>query len=252
MDKSDADMIALLKSFGYEATKIEETDEKTADFLLEHKGFKIVAELKTKGDSEGLLENENATLRGGNVHMHFDSIGRNNRFSGLTGDAVKQIRSVRTRLRADFGMVIFDMLEPYAPTKVEKMTTTLYGRKFAVPLNSKDKTGQYCYYCTNSDFYRHQADLNCVFILNKTRLQVCVNNLALNYEEFLGSGFLDHFEGKYLDPQKEIDAGTAMVIDSDVDRDDPEEVQRYLCSKYGVEAVALMDFSAAIASFRMD
>jgi hypothetical protein len=252
MNKRDTEMLSLLESLGYKAQKIKESDEKTADYLIIHNGFKVATELKTKGDSQEFINDEEKARESEEVHMHFDSTKRNNRLSALVGDAVAQIRSIKATERAEFGLAIFEMLEPYATNKVEKLINTLYGRKFAIPLNTKDKVGRYCYYCSNSEFYRHRADLNCVFVLRGSSLRICVNNLANNYKDFMSSGFLNRFEGKYLDPQKEIDEGSVMVIDSEIDRDDVEKVQQYLCGKYNVEAMALIDFPVISASARIE
>jgi hypothetical protein len=248
---NETEILEILKGLGYSAAKIEESDERSADYLIQLGDAKMVGELKTKGDSAEFLLSEERALSSGQVHLHFDSTARNNRISGIVGDAIPQIKNVMERNNADFGLAIFEMLEPYAGNKVQKLINTLYGRKFAVPLNTTEKIAKWCYYCTYSDFFRYKQVLNAAFIFFGKKLKVCVNNLAENYTKFLRSGLLDCFKNKFIDPAKEIETGEAMEVKGEVDRTDDGAIQEYFRRFYGFEAVALIDFPSITASTRI-
>jgi hypothetical protein len=246
------EFIEIFKSLGYSVEKIKETEERSADFLIKSDEVKMIGELKTKGDSVDFIEEEELALKNEPVHMHFDSTARNNRLSGIVSDAIPQIKNMKLKYRSDFGVIIFDMLEPYAGNKVQKIVNTLYGRKFAIPLNTKKETGKWCYYCTYSDFYRYRDVLNAAFIISGNKFKVCVNNIAINYTEFLSSGLLKPLNGKYNDPQREIESGEALSVVGDVDRNNDQSIQEYFKEHFQFEAVTLIDFPSITASTRID
>jgi hypothetical protein len=247
----DKEVIDILQAIGYTASKIQESDERSADFLIKAGETAMIGELKTKGDSPEFLDSEERALETGRVHMHFDSTARTNRMSGIVGDSIDQIKNMMTKYETEFGILICEMLEPYAKNKVQKLVNTLYGRKFAVPINTKEKIGKWCYYCTYSDFFRYRDVLNAAFIISGTRLKVCINSVALNYTKFIGSELLKPLGGKFNDPKREVDSGEAFEVTGDIDRASDSAIQEYFKNNFGFEAVALMDFPSITASTRV-
>lgn len=207
--------------------------KKQADFLARLSGATILIEEKTKEDDADYLEARARELEQGQVHAASLPITRNETLSGVVRSASNQLRSSST-LPHDFRLVWFTATGVNARGQYEQFIATLYGKSNILEMNASNY--RRCYYFRHADFFRRSAVLDGAVVAytdgTAIHASLCLNPLSPRYSSLRRSTVLRPFGTAIEDPLEMEAAGTALVLDSDLDRKDEASLLAYLQNKY--------------------
>ena len=243
MENLENKVIEYLKKFSVIARKIDETDEKTPDFLIEQEET-ILIELKEKSDDEKLHQRKQKKLSEGDVFEHVGSTGYRNRIAGVIGHGIEQLKAQKENTKSDFCFLFIIANGVAQGNQSEQIISTLYGRKHIIDFNSQSSEASSCYYAYHSEFFKHKDIIDGVFLITNINVVLFVNDKSPNYDVFKKSYFFSRFIGKIgifdlNDMQNEQDV---MIVDCDIPRSDEEAVKEYIFEKYSIEKGLMLDF----------
>jgi hypothetical protein len=234
--------IEILKYFDIKAIKIEESNTKSPDFLIELNGKKILIELKSKYDDSELIETREDMLNDNKIHQQIDILKHSNTISGITNKAYKQLKTKKNQIKADECYIFFLTEEPDSDDKIEKIHSTLFGKKLLVPLGTNAKDSKFCFYYSESDFFRYKDVLDGAIISNGSELRFCLNNYSINYKNVKNGVIVNKIKSGINDPIELEKAGNIYLADCNIDRKDIESLDNYLKEKYSIERFIITDF----------
>lgn len=243
MDNLESHVIEYLKIFSVFAEKIAESDTKTPDFLVQQEE-RILIELKEKVDQAELYELKEAKFASGEVYEYSSSMEYSNRISGIIRSGIEQLDAQRIKTKSDF-CLLFMVANGVAPrNQIEKIISTLYGRKSVIDFKSNSNQAVHCYYAYYSEFFKHRNILDGVILVADGVTYLLINNLSPRYNAFKASHFYSKFDAKVmiLDPIDLEMRGEIMIADCDIPRKNTKLVKEYIFSKYGIEEGLMLDF----------
>ena len=107
-----------------------------------------------------------------------------------------------------------------------------------------------CYFFYNSDFYRYR-DLDGAYLVVADRtsatVRLCLNPFSAQWQTLRDSPFANKLATGLIDPLGQEAAGSAMVVDTEIDRKDKEAILNYLRAKHGIPRLLNMDMNMASA-----
>ena len=249
--KSEALITRILNAYGYTATKIPESDEKTPDFDVrsDQDSKAYVIELKSRLDNPAEISEREQRLRDGNLVESIKDTGRINAISNRIGEAYEQLQKY-DKSEYDFRIIWLLAVDQNQDLKLRQFESTLYGR---VPIFSLDSGAQTCdcYYFQFNDFYRYRGGIDGAIISTDRKVKLLLNSYSDQYKDLRNSLLASKFGGGVLDPLALEQNGNAYIADCDIDRRKENYVIRYLCDKYGknhMQAIPLYQHSVSKSS----
>ncbi|WP_435133885.1 hypothetical protein [Plesiomonas shigelloides] len=243
MNKLEANVIEYLKKFSVLAEKIDESNEKTPDFLVIQEEI-VLIELKEKMDSEEVHASKEEKLSRGEMFQYTSSMAYKNRLAGVIGAGIEQLKAQKEKTMSEY-CLLFIVASGVSPNnQLEQILSTLYGRRSVIDFDSTNKNSKSCYYAYHSEFYKHKDIIDAVFVATTENVFLLVNDQSINYKRFLKSGFFSKFIGKIniIDPNKLEEYGQIFIADCTFGRGNQEKVKEYVFEKYGIERGILIDF----------
>jgi len=244
----------LLNHWGLSVQDIQpsqEPSQEIADFLIEVDGLKFLIEEKRKLDPHELTEARNATLDSGQVYSASTPMSYSNRHSKILRKAKNQLLSSSSETRPDFRLVWFTMEGAEAEAEHRRLLATLYGK--ATLIEVEGNYLRHCYFFHESEFFRLGKAVDGVisgFMFGDSlNYKLCLNPYSQRYKELKESRFAELFGDAVEDPyQAEVD-GTALVMDGDTDRRNPQAVLVWLQEKYSLGKLVEMPMHMFSATF---
>jgi len=218
-----------LEEWGFKVQKIKETKKKTPDFLCIKDNQFYIIELKTKYPNPELKNKRSQTLQSGYLFDNISPLIRNKQLSQIIQNSIKQLKSDQ-KIPDPFRIVWLHCEGFNSETHFYQYKSSLYGLMTIFPLEQEHLYD--CYYFTSSDFYKYKDTLDGAIISYPGNLLICVNNLSVRYSGFKISPLIKMFNNKHLDPINEEIKGIALIVDSSIDRNNPNEVIKFLEDKY--------------------
>ena len=252
--KSDKISIELLELLGYEVKKIPTSDaekKKEADFLVTYQGVTALIEAKLKEDSAETRVSKEKKLSNGDVFCAEGSAGFDDKISGISNTAKKQLRSSSDK-KHDFKIISFCAVESNVGQKYQSFRDTIYGSTSI--FDGVTKEVKTCYFYRNSSFYRHQLfDAAIISTLrgDQFKATLCLNPYSPKYEDLKKSVFMTPFNEAVEDPVELEKQGLAFIPNDDIDRklNPLEEINygcnhiiQHLCEKYNKTILVPCDF----------
>lgn len=237
----------MLEHIGCLVEKIPETDEKTPDFFVTLECDQYLIELKAKEANPEQIRERDEQLDAGEIYEEFEPVLRQNRLSGIVRDATGQLDSHNHD--GIFRLAWFMAIGHNASAKMHQFESTLYGSTTLVDWSENGTAGD-CYYFYNSDFHRYRQSLDGAIVSTQQELKLCLNNYSPRYENLKASSLVRAFANGVCDPVQREEAGEAYIVDSEVDRNNLQDVLDYLRRKYKQERLTNMTMnhmSATIA-----
>lgn len=98
----------------------------------------------------------------------------------------------------------------------------------------------FCYHYGHSDFYNHKNVLDGAVVSTSEGMKFCLNVCSPKYRFLKESGFRKAFGEGVLDPIDLERSGDALIVDSDVNRNDEIAVMEYVIEKYNLKRAIKM------------
>ncbi|EIA1625526.1 hypothetical protein MT303_004832 [Vibrio parahaemolyticus] len=237
MKSSEPFLLEFFKSHGFSAEKIEESSEKSPDFLLFDGNLKFLIELKQKTDSDSTIEKRESAYKSEALYESLSVIERTNRNSNIIKSASKQLAAQKESYGADCCLVVFEAVGFNSNAKRDQFEASLYGSVEVMNIGENYCPPKPCYFFDNSDFFNQRMVLDGAFIIGERTGKLCLNPLSPNYDVLKQSHLVSVFSQGVLDPIELEEQGRAYIVDAPINRRDKEAVVRYLASKYELDRV---------------
>ncbi|MDD3764511.1 MAG: hypothetical protein PHP86_14575 [Nevskiales bacterium] len=239
----------VLKSWGADVQAIPTSSKDESDWLACLDGFRLLVEEKTKVESPENIAARLAALDRGEVHGSVSALTPNNRISGIFTKAAKQLRSTGVDVAHDARVVWFTSTGFNREVKDHQAFNTIYGCTKAFDLDVSASLRD-CYFRYNSTFFRHQ-DLDGAVLLKAENgtgvIRLCLNPYGKNWQALRDSPFALKLVNGLVDPMAQEADGQVMIVDTDIDRREVQELLAYLSKKYGIHRLQFMDMNIATA-----
>lgn len=249
MSYTDAERVVeeMLVNKGFIVTRLEEaTDTRTADFRVADGTTSYLIEVKSKVDDEGFY----VKLRSGDPVICDEPRGPRNVMSRIVRDAADQLGSTPAD-DSEFRMIWFVAEGRDADLQAEQFRSTLYGTADLLVAGRGEAVR--CYYFTYSEFFQLR-EVDCALITKGGRSLLCVNNLGVRARRLRETKLYKDFEsaGALCDPELEESRSKAFVADCPGKRWDEKAIEAYLCSKYNVKILHVLNLRKHSAAVLLD
>lgn len=248
-------VIDYLTKFDVIAEKIEETKEKTPDFIVRGED-NILIELKEKFDADIEHETQESTLAKGDVFQRTHTTGYWNSISNVITKGIKQLKAQKANTKSKYCFLFIVTSGVNPSTQVKQFESTFYGRKSIIDLDSDSNQAIWCYYFYHSLFSIHKNVIDGAFVVdsNNRQTRLLINDLSPQYESVKNSEFIAKFRGKIgiVDP-KELEASNEIYIaNTKIPRKDEGAVKEFVFNKYGISKGIVLDFPQTVFQARVD
>ena len=227
-----------LQEFGLVAKDIPPKNAKTPDFEVIGKNSRYILEFKIKGDDPTEIENDRKILNAGEIVSKEIPTGPRNRLHAIITEGVQQIKEYDPEHNS------FHVLWLHSSGRNEHLLNmrfhaTLFGTQDLFSLGVKDLIT--CYFFHDSSFYTHRNDLDAAILTYKNKLQLCVNTLSPNYNNFIKSDLYLALSAGLCDPEILEKKEGFMIANCVINRKAINEVLNFLRSKYSLEHLQTID-----------
>ena len=248
-------VIDYLTKFDVIAEKIEETKEKTPDFIIRGED-NVLIELKEKFDADIEHEAQESTLAKGEVFQRTHTTGYWNSISSVISKGIKQLKSQKANTKSRYCFLFIVTSGVNSSTQVKQFESTFYGRKSIIDFDSSSNQAVWCYYFYHSLFSIHKNVIDGAFVVdtNNGNTRLLINDQSLQYESVKNSEFISKFKEKIgiVDP-KELEASNEIYIaDTKIPRKNEDAVKEFVFNKYGISNGLVMDFPQTVFQARVD
>lgn len=253
MNRLEEIVIEYLRQFSVIAEKIDESSEKTPDFIVNQEE-RVLIELKEKIDEKAIHDRKEEKLERGETFEYSNSMGYKNRLAGVIGSGIEQLKSQKIKTDSQY-CLLFIVANGVAPTnQLEQISSTLYGKKSVIDFDSRSSHAKICYYAYHSEFYKHKETINGAFIAVRNNVFLLINDQSPSYSQFKNSRFLSKFIGRMhiTDPIEEEKSGYAFIADCNIGRSNQDEVKEYIFGKYNIKRGLVIDFPQYIVQSRIN
>lgn len=243
----------LLEYWRVRVTDIPTSSKEESDFLASFAGCDVLIEEKFKINDPEYVSKRAERLAKGGIAVLATPFVRDNRLSGIVTKAASQLRSSSDRAHS-FRLVWFTSTGFNAEAKYNQFIATLYGTTNILEMNSPHY--RRCYFFRNSDFYRcaDVVDGAVAAFVSGTSITVklCLNPLSPNSDLLRDSPVTAAFGSAVEDPEVLEEAGTAFIVDCDIDRQDELALLGFLQAKYRTAPLMKIDIGHTSASVSVD
>jgi hypothetical protein len=253
MNRLEEIVIEYLKQFSVIAEKIDESSEKTPDFIVNQEE-RVLIELKEKIDQKEIQNRKEEKLERGEIFEYSNTMGYKNRLAGVISCGIEQLKYQKLKTDSQY-CLLFIVANGVAPTnQLEQISSTLYGKKSVIDFDSKSSHAKTCYYAYHSEFYKQKETINGAFIAVRNKVFLLINDQSPSYSQFKNSKFLSKFINQVhiTDPIEEEKLGHAFIADCSIGRSNQDEVKNYVFEKYRINRGLLIDFPQIIVQSRIN
>ncbi|MBP7370729.1 MAG: hypothetical protein KA902_04750 [Arenimonas sp.] len=246
----DSIAVQVLKIWGASVESVATSKKQESDWFATLSGFRLLIEEKTKLEDPSLTTERDKQLKTNSVFSSTTPLSPNNRISGIIKKAASQLTSTGADLAHDARIVWFTSTGFDAEAKYYQTINTLYGTtKVFVP--GAGLPMRECYFFHHSAFYRFRDELDGAiigFINGQTvTIRLCLNPYAKRWKALRDSPFANNLQSAPVDPIAEEASGEALLVDSDIDRNQHSAVLEFIRQKYNNERLFNMDMNMASA-----
>jgi len=224
----------FLNQLGLEVHDIpEKGDGQSPDFDVIGKTSRYTIELKIKTDDPAEIQNDEAALKRGELVSKSIPIGPRNRLAGIIRKGVGQILDHDPEKKTYHVIWIHSAGED-PELHNRRFHSTLFGTEKLVSLRRDNVIT--CYYFHDSAFFSWREYLDGGILTYQNNAQLCINTLSPRVEEFRTCELTLAMSRGLCDPQKlERQSEDVMIAGCSMDRKHPEDILRYLQSKYNLD-----------------
>ncbi len=242
--KNDHDkefVLSLLKSYGFQASSIQEkTEHKTPDLRVAMPEGDVLIEVRSKVDDQqlrDLLMSPKGTPLSYNVSA----------INTALRNEYRQIRDFPDRVDSNFTLIWFITRKIGSVTVLVKPAALLllYGIE---SLEGETVEGNFfgptsCYFFHESFFFKRK-DLDGVVLHDDRSVELCFNPFSPRHNALNDTEIVEFFREHYsvLDPKQLEAGGKCFIADCDGSRQDTDGIIRYLKSKYGLGRIIINRF----------
>jgi hypothetical protein len=235
---SEKEVKDCIKLLGLNVKKIEEGPEKRPDFLVQCDRSTYLIELKEKFTDPKILKSWEARLFQGEIVTEINPTGRSKPISKVVWHACKQF--ISSEMKADFNIIWLHSRGHHPGFQIYDFESNLYGHEVIVDWGREHGFSGFCYHYGQSDFYNHKNVLDGAVVSTSEEMKFCLNVCSPNYKLLKESGFRKAFGKRVLDPIDLERSGVALIVDSDVNRNDENAVMEYVTQKYNLKMAMKM------------
>ncbi|WP_105255175.1 hypothetical protein [Pseudoalteromonas sp. T1lg75] len=248
-------VIDYLSKFDVIAEKIEETKEKTPDFIVRGED-NVLIELKEKFDADIEHETQESTLAKGDVFQRTHTTGYWNSISSVITKGIKQLKAQKSNTKSKYCFLFIVTSGVNPSTQVKQFESTFYGRKSIIDVGSESNQAVWCYYFYHSLFSIHKNAIDGAFVVdsNNGQTRLLINDQSPQYESVKSSEFLSKFRGKIgiVDPVELEASNEIYIADTTIPRNDEDAVKEFVFNKYGITKGLVLDFPQTVFQVRVD
>jgi len=245
---SEREVKDCIELLGLTIQKIQESSEKTPDFYVKCDKYTYLVELKEKLTDAKILKARDDRLLQGEIIEEIYPAGRKKLISKVIWSACKQLEKMKTT--ADFSVIWLHAGGRHPDFQMSDFESTLYGYEVIVDWGKENGFSGFCYHYGHSDFYNHKNVLDGAVVSTSEGMKFCLNVCSPKYQLLKESGFRKAFGTGVLDPIDLERGGGALIVDSDVNRNDELAVMEYVIEKYNLKRAMKMpmqQISATVA-----
>ena len=248
-------VIDYLKKFEVIAEKIEETNEKTPDFIVRGKE-NVLIELKEKFDAQTVHEDQKHTLDSGDIYERTHTTGYWQTISNVIEKGIEQLVAQKSNTNSKYCLLFIVTSGVNPSTQVKQFESTFYGRKSIIDFESDSDEAKWCYYFSKSLFSEKKNIIDGAFVINggNGQSRLLINDLSPQYDCFKKSEFFAKFKSKIgiVDPV-ELEASKSILIADTIDsREDEEAIKKYVFDKYSINRGMVLDIPQTVFQVNID
>jgi hypothetical protein len=236
---SEKEAQECLRLFGLEVCKIKESSTQTPDFFVRCNNNTYLVELKEKFTDKEYLKSRDRILLQGNKFEEITAAGRKKSISNRIREACRQLNAIE--LEADFKIVWLYAKGHHPDFQMYDFESTLFGREVLVDWGKEDGFSGFCYYYGHSDFFNNRNYLDGAIVTTSEEMKLCMNTCSPKYELLKSSGLTKAFGYGVLDPVELEKKGLALIVDTEIDRNDEVSIMQHLARKYALQRPMKMD-----------
>lgn len=231
MTKEEKIVLDILESMGFNPVKIEEDSvKKSPDLFLESNEINVLIEIKSKFDDVEAENKKNERLLKGEIVNESFYTTRKNNLSNVIRSACSQLRAKKDK--ADLYFIWLMAANSKRQITIEQFVATLYGSVDIIDWYSDDKMLKPCYYFENSEFFNHRDILDGAIVASEEKGMFCINTLSERYTQTLEFSLTKKFGDVVIDPIASERNKTGYIIDTDINRNEKDEIIKFLRTKY--------------------
>lgn len=230
----------LEEHFKLQVEKIPESDARTPDFLVRDGTYEYLIEVKNKQANPELKEEMEKAFSIGEIFGISESLSTKSVLQNVVKDGKRQIEAHVTD-ESTFRIVWVHCTELAYDATLEQIISGLYGSETLVNFSSDQAVSGTCYYFGFSQFFKYKNSIDAVMVSGrKGESTLCLNNHSPRYEKLKESALVKAMPVGVRDPIHEEKEGGAFLVDTDVDRNKPDDVLNYLKGKYNLDKLNVM------------
>ncbi|MDP2562946.1 hypothetical protein [Psychrobium sp. 1_MG-2023] len=257
MPSSDIEdtVIGYLKKFDLIAEKIEETEEKTPDFIVRGKD-NVLIELKEKFDAQTVHEEQKSTLESGEVYQRTHTTGYWRTISNVIEKGIKQLAAQKSNTNSKYCFLFVVTSGVNPSTQVKQFESTFYGRKSIIDVDSASNEAKWCYYFSESLFLRNKNIIDGAFVINGSTgiARLLINDQSPQYDCLKKSEFVAKFVNKIsiVDPLELEASESILIADTKIPRRNEEAIKQYVFDKYSINRGMVLDIPQTVFQASLD
>ena len=226
-DQDSKDVLDFFIGHEFYGEIIDIENQKTPDLKISDGILSYAIEVKSKFDSDEYMHERSSKLLESNIFEEVVPIVPKNRIDGILGEGCKQLKS---KNNTDFSLLWLNIKTANSERDISITKQTILGIKCVWDVSNDYVVD--CYYYKNSSFFRFRDILDGVFIENtKTgEVEFWINNFSVRYEKIKQSKLLK--EIPFNDPLQIVERDRLYIVESDVDRNNEDDVIGYLMKRY--------------------
>jgi hypothetical protein len=239
----------FLNQFGFEVYDIDTKDSaQSPDFDVIAENSRYTLEIKIKGDDPTEIENDEETIKRGEIVSKAIPIGPRNRLGGIIRKGVEQILDHDPK--SDTYHIVWVHSAGRDPELLNRrFRSTLFGTEKL--FNIRKSNVITCFYFHQSAFFSWRHLLDGVILSYSNKIQLCINSLSPRVAEFRESELTKWMSNGLCDPDVlEEQSNDVMIADCDIDRKESGHILEYLQNKYGfdhLQTIPMNQMTATIA-----
>jgi hypothetical protein len=218
--------------FGYSVEWIPESElegEHRADIKIDDGDCQYIVEVKERLNIDSQLQRENFVDDDGEYSVYTEGPKLSQRLKKVWENGSKQLNET-PRKNWSFQLLFQSARGPMAEITIRRSLEMFYGIATLSPTSHKDPVVN----CVYFNYNRAQAlpSVNGLFLMENTRLWLCINEFSENYEDFRKSDLARKMGNAIYDPSTFNDREDIIVYDGDTPRKNETAILDELERKY--------------------
>jgi hypothetical protein len=226
----------ILSNLGFRVEAIPEGKRRTADLAIRDEQSLYHIEVKEKFESSSSANTRHECLNRGDLYEQTDTLGHDNRISGIFREAGKQLEATSCGTGA-FNLIWFHANGIDADLKFRQAFATFYGPVDLVAIWPRQPATKACFYFDYSAAFS-MPNVEALILTDHKTLQVCLNEFSHRSGEFSRSQLCESLRklnsDAIVDPKSMAAEGRIIACRSDLPRKSDDETCRALRDQTGV------------------